>query len=303
MYGVIDIGSNTIRLVLYKLQAGQILPMLNKKEPAGLAGYVEKNNLTREGIEKSVTVLTQFKNMIANIAGIKETFPFATASLRNIDNTEEVLKEIAERTGFEVRVFTGKEEALFDYYGAVQSTELKEGLLLDIGGGSTELVLYQNKKVLFTDSIPLGSLNLFNKMVEGILPTKEEFKAIENETLAKLSELDFPPPGLFAPAICGIGGTARATLALMGELHELEDKNPSYSHDQLVELLQLLYKDERRFVRYLLKSSPDRIHTLVPGLIILQTIAGYCGAKAIFTSPYGVREGYLHYILKERKEI
>lgn len=144
MYCVIDIGSNTIRLVIYRVEDNAIKPMLNNKVAAGLAGYVDKNrNLRPAGIEKAVSVLKEFRQVLDMLPEC-EVFPFATASLRNIDNTDEVLSAIRSECGLEVRVLSGKEEALYDYHGAVRAMQSKTGLLTDIGGGSTELVFYQN---------------------------------------------------------------------------------------------------------------------------------------------------------------
>ena len=94
MYGVIDIGSNTIRLVVYQVYGQKIKPMFNKKFSAGLAGYInDKNRITKEGIEKAVHTLCELKMLLESVQ-IEELFVFATASLRNIDNTQEALDAI-----------------------------------------------------------------------------------------------------------------------------------------------------------------------------------------------------------------
>ena len=148
MYAVIDIGSNTIRLVLYKIENNQIKSLLNKKSPAGLAGYINKDRcLKKSGIRKAVAVLSEFKEILDHMT-IQEVFPFATASLRNINNAPEVLEAIRENCGFEVRILSGEEEAIFDYYGALQAMEMDKGLLTDIGGGSTEIVRLENGKIV-----------------------------------------------------------------------------------------------------------------------------------------------------------
>ncbi len=297
MYGVIDIGSNTIRLVIYKVEDGEIKPMLNKKEAAGLVGYVGSDKcLSREGINKAASVLLQFKAIIEAI-GIEEVFPFATASLRNISNTEEVLKELKAISGFDIRVFTGEEEAIFDYYGAVYSTELDNGLLVDIGGGSTELVSYRNKKICYAVSLPFGSLTLFNNMVDKILPTRGEWAKITKEVSSQLKLMELPKCGMENYPICGVGGTARALLALLKSLESIPEKAETYNAGNLSDLAQLLEKNPKQFVRYLLKSSPDRIHTFAPGLGIMKAIVEYYNVDNIITSNYGVREGYLYHTL------
>ena len=138
MYAVIDIGSNSMRLVLYKLADGEPRQMLNSKQPAGLAGYIDKEQqLTPRGVQKAVEVLQRFQAILDSVHP-KRVYVFATASLRNIINTQEVLEEIRRICGLEVRVLTGQEEAIFDYFGALRTLNGPDGLLVDIGGGSTE---------------------------------------------------------------------------------------------------------------------------------------------------------------------
>ena len=149
LYGVIDIGSNTIRLVLYKLKGGVLLPMLNKKVAAGLAAYIEKDgHMTRKGIEKTVEVLYEFSQALDNV-NAEAVYAFATASLRNITNSKEVVAEVSDRSGFDIRVLSGDEEATFDFYGATRITGEPDGFIADIGGGSTELVFYNEKEIVF----------------------------------------------------------------------------------------------------------------------------------------------------------
>lgn len=99
MYGVIDIGSNTIRLSFYRLAGGKIDPMMNKKEVAGLASYIKKNNkMNQEGIAKLIQVLEEYKQIPGKV-DIKEMFAFATASVRNVENEKEILKKVKMKRG------------------------------------------------------------------------------------------------------------------------------------------------------------------------------------------------------------
>ena len=89
MYGVIDIGSNTIRLCIYEAAGGDINLLFNNKNTAGLAGYVKNGALTQKGIKKACSVLKQYKATVKNLP-VEKLFVFATASLRNITNTDEI---------------------------------------------------------------------------------------------------------------------------------------------------------------------------------------------------------------------
>ena len=300
MYCVIDIGSNTIRLVIYRVEEGAIKPMLNNKVAAGLAGYVDKNrNLRPAGIEKAVSVLKEFRQVLDMLPEC-EVFPFATASLRNIDNTDEVLSAIRSECGFEVRVLSGKEEALYDYHGAVRAMQSKTGLLTDIGGGSTELVFYQNGMARVAESVPVGSLNLYDRFVEELLPQNKECRKMEKE-VRQLLEKTVPSKGAYAAQpMCAVGGTARSTLELFRSFSGADESVQSYDRQFLSRILVMLEENPKKLIRRILKVAPDRVHTLIPGILILKTVAETYGSQSIVTSPSGVREGYLSDILEQR---
>lgn len=186
MYGVIDIGSNTIRLSFYRIADGKIDPMMNKKEVAGLASYVKKNNkMSTEGINKLVSILEEYKKIVQKV-DTREMFVFATASVRNVDNEKEVLEKVEQRTGIHIRVLSGEDEGRLGYLGAMQCADIDDGLLVDIGGGSTELVFYNDRKVIASSSMPIGSLNLYNRFVNDILPTRKEVKIIKDAALEEI---------------------------------------------------------------------------------------------------------------------
>ncbi len=303
MYSVIDIGSNTIRLVVYRLEDNVIKPMLNKKYSAGLEGYVNKNNcLSKKGILKAITILKEFKSILDMLPEC-EVFPFATASLRNISNTYEVLGEIKNNCGFDVRVLTGKEEALFDYHGAILNINSQNGLIVDVGGGSTELVLFANKEALLAESLPIGSLNLYKNYVSKLLPRKKELRKIKKEVQKQLKT--FPlSNGSFVPhTICGVGGTVRAALDLYKSINNISDNLIEYNCSFFNAVLSIFENTPDEFTSYILRNSPDRIHTILPGIMILKVISETYNCSTIITSQYGVREGYLHHILAERGEL
>lgn len=298
MYGVIDIGSNTIRMVIYKVENGQLKPMINKKAAVGLAGYVSKdNNLKKSGILQTVEVLNQFDEILQRM-NIEEIFPFATASLRNINNSEEVLKCIKERTPFDVQIISGEQEALFDYYGALQNMNMDSGMMIDVGGGSTELVFYKNEKIIKAISLPIGSLNMREKYVSAIVPNQKEVAQIVKEVKKQLEMAKLPKFESICDDICAVGGTARAVYKVVSSKRVVTDA--SYDVNKLAELVDMAADEDEKLVEQILKIAPERIHTFIPGLLIIQTIAEEYKSKKVNTSYYGVREGYLHNVLKER---
>ena len=293
MYAVIDIGSNTIRLSFYKYVRGQVEALMNKKTVAGLVSYVDSdNNLTQEGIDILVDVLNEYKLILK---GLKTTniYVFATASLRNVKNSKTVLKKISKATELKLDLLDEEQEASYGYFGAVQSVTLKEGLYIDIGGGSTELVFFKNNKILYSKSFSIGSLNAYIKFVSKLIPTKEEEMNLYNHVTKLLKTL--PVIDCDCTNICGVGGTLRASLKLNEKRIHL--KTNGYKSSDLELLLDR--EDYMKYITTVLKVKPDRIHTITTGMVILKAIADYYGSETIYISSYGVREGYLASKIKE----
>ena len=290
MYAVIDIGSNTIRLSVYTIQEQMIKPMFSRKNMAALISYVDETGcMTDRGIKKAISVLISFKKVIENTK-IESVFVIATASFRNIQNRQQVLDEIKENTGFDVTVISGEEEGICGFIGSAYSLNIDSGLLVDIGGGSTEFVFYKDKKICKTYSIPFGSLSLYANFVSGLIPTKDEYKKIKKYVRGKLETID---PGEAPTSIlCGVGGSTRAACKLVNDFFDIPLSNRKMDQDQLKKLMKSLFRDEDGIDR-ILRVVPDRIHTIIPGMIILRTIAKYYHCEELIVSEYGVREGYL----------
>lgn len=291
-WAIIDIGSNTMRLSIYQCEAQQFRIMIHKKEMVGLASYVEEQRLSDSGIKTACEVLNGFKNIVDSL-GVEKTFIFATASLRNISNTQEAVSIIEQQTGYLVEVISGEEEARLDFIGAMHRVELKDGLLVDIGGGSTELVPFYKKSPVMAVSVPIGSLSLYTNYVKKILPKKEELENIRTVATDEIEQT----LGTFRPEkrqkICGVGGTIRALLKLCNYIYHKESTNQVISGEEVNELYTMLSDKKEGKWKAILKVCPDRIHTILPGLTILWLIVKKYNVTEVIVSGYGVREGYL----------
>ena len=278
IYGIADMGSNTVRLSIYKCEGGEIRLLMNRKVMAGLAGYVRHGALTPEGIEVACQTLQGYRSLMDNLE-LPDLRVFATASLRNISNTEEAVGAVMAATGLRVDVLSGREEAELSFRGAIQNAGLYTGLLVDLGGGSTELVSYRNRAIQSACSLSVGSLSLFSRYVSKLHPTKEERRAICRAVEEQLEQ--YVPQHGPARHICGVGGTVRAACKVANAMFDRPAGDRSLDRDELKEMLQRLKKPGRDELRLLLKTVPDRIHTIIPGLLALDTIAKAYGAQTI----------------------
>ena len=288
---VIDIGSNSMRLTVYDAEKSSFKILFREKVMAGLAGYVEKGKLTREGIESACSGLLEFRETL-ELLGIDRVSVFATASLRNVTNTQQAVAEISAATGFSVEVLSGEEEAAYGYQGAMFELHMASGVLTDIGGASTEITVFRDGGVVSADSFPVGSLKLYRECVKKILPGRKAMDRICAQVRIALRDVDFDQ-GLPEGRLACVGGTARAVLKLARRQFGLPADAASVTAAQMEQLWDLLSEGGPEAVDLILKTEPERIHTLIPGLAILRYLSKRFDAEEIVVSKYGVREGYL----------
>lgn len=298
MWAVIDIGSNTIRLVIYSMEEGHPHSMLNKKYAVGLAGYIDKSNrIQPEGVSVLLEVLSDIAKILSYVQ-TQGVFPFATAALRNSDNGAEIISLIREKCGMDVRVLSGEEEAVFDYYGAKQDGLGERGLLTDVGGGSTELTYFSEGRIVAAESIPLGSLNLYKSYVSGLFPTQKEMGRIKKQIDRHLNEVSFANNVPEGQPVYSVGGTARSALKLMKARYG-QKKDREFTPEELRHLISDVEEEPKQLMRSILRSSPDRIHTMIPGLLLFQSVAKHFSSGNFSVCGHGVREGYLMHCLRE----
>lgn len=290
-YALIDMGSNSIRLTVYDMDASNFKILFKEKRMAGLAGYVEHGRLTPDGIDCACQCLREFQNTLS-VLQIEHLSVFATASLRNISNTAQAVTQIAHATGITVSVLTGEEEAACGFCGATCDVAAADGLFVDVGGASTELVAFANRQIEQADSVPVGSLKLYRDCVKKILPGKSSCRRL-SETI----ETAFDRPSLQTipkrPHMVCVGGTARAALRLCRKLCGLPDDCRTFTRAQLDTLAHELCGNSRDSADLILRYAPERIHTLIPGVMVLQYLTDRFDTAEITVSHYGVREGYL----------
>ncbi len=311
---LIDIGSNSIRLTLYETSGDSFKVLFREKVMAGLAGYVEGGRLSDEGVERACSGLLTFRSILQTLE-IDRISVFATASLRNVSNTAEALARIEAETGYSVDVISGKDEALLGYAGAMRELRLTSGAFVDVGGASTELVEFDGGAPGLSVSLPVGSLSLYRRCVKKILPGDGSLRRLRQaiEEAFDASALDLEP----RQVLVGVGGTARATLKLARHYYgdAAIDPEPAASAvapaagassldpaagevsgitaAQLDGLVEFLCSGEKDAADLILRHEADRVHTIVPGMLVLQHAFHLFRARRLVVSKYGVREGYL----------
>ena len=296
LYAMIDVGSNTIRMAVYEIDGDRIEMIMKRKNNVGLASYVRDGIMRREGIEKVVEIINGY-NEFLNDFGIYKVTAFTTAAIRNAINGKQVVDEIAYRTGREIHVMTGDEEATFDFIGATHNLVDEDGLLIDIGGASTEIVYFENRSIKVKVSLPIGSLS-FHTRYTGIhiLPSASECNEMRAEAEATISAVKEFQEVTHAQ-ICGIGGTFKGAMALYNSMFGLPKKNSRMEVKRMTDILWRFQREHELTQQdkiLLMKTVPERMHTFLPGLIIADVLAKRFKSMHIIFSDSGVREGYIY---------
>jgi|1048.fasta_scaffold09199_2 exopolyphosphatase/guanosine-5'-triphosphate,3'-diphosphate pyrophosphatase len=291
MHAIIDLGSNTVRLNVYQVIDQKISLVFSKKEFVSLASYVnDYQQLTEEGIQAALGIIKHYVKTLENL-NIKQGYLIATASLRQVSNRLSVIEKIRKVVPFEVELLTEEQEALADLEGVMMDTKFDQGLVVDIGGGSTELVALEKQEVIFAKAIKMGSLSAYVQYVNKILPKEKELKKIKKAVENALEKLSLPP---FKPkTLYGVGGTIRAARKLAIGVFNLPSDHRELSLTIIQDLIQFLLKKDKVAYLKTIQIIPERLHTILPGLKILETIVKEFGKPLVVISDYGVREGYL----------
>jgi exopolyphosphatase/guanosine-5'-triphosphate,3'-diphosphate pyrophosphatase len=291
LYGVVDVGSNSVRLNVYLCEKNDISILFSNKENLGLIFYIKDDKLTYEGVGKLISVLKKMRNYL-DLLKIDEFSFIATASLRNIKNRAEVIQLIEDELEIEINLLSGKEEGELSFYGSISTIKNDDGILIDVGGGSVEIVLFRNRLIVEKHSIPVGSLKLYNQYVSLLLPNKAEGKLIKERVCSELEKTSIRNEGEI-PLMCVVGGAARAIGKLLADLNLIEDKADLVDFNVLKPLEKELKHNDKETYNKILHVKPSRIHTLVPALLIVKSIAYYFGCKELQISKFSIREGYL----------
>lgn len=297
-YGVIDLGSNTIRAVVYETEGKSFKKLISERSFTGILNYIEDGALRPDGIGAIHESVARMCNL-CRLLGCAEIHAFATASLRGVNNAAQVCDALSD-TGVQVRILTGEEEAACDFAGLMAANPSPDGLGLDLGGGSCQVFCYAARTLTASASFPIGSLAMYKRFVRGVIPTRREQKLICSHVQGLIDAEEIRTGRAF-DTIFAIGGTARAAgklhRALTGQSRPIDGYPLTCS--QMDDLCELMGSPDLHGLRLMERVAPERITTIVPGLLVLRTVCLALGATQIQVVKNGVREGYLcRYLLK-----
>ena len=293
---IIDIGSNSARLVISHIYKNGAYNMVyNQKEALRLSQKVnEKNMLTEEAFTSTIETMKSFAYM-CKIYKADKTIAVATAAIRNSSNGAELVQRVAAETGIQLHIITGNTEAYISYLGVINTLDVKDGIIFDLGGGSTELILFKDRKILESVSLPVGAVNttaMFN--TRNVMPPN----VYSDVSFFIMSRLEaYPWVKQNGLPLIGVGGTARTVAKIIQRSKKYpatKIHNYSYTVQTYREFFNNLRNttlDQRKKISGL---SSERSDIILAGSSIINCLFDATGAKRLITSGCGLREGLFY---------
>lgn len=282
-HAVIDVGSNTIHLLVADVDGGEVLPVTGEKVSARLGSRVQKTGrIEEERLALGAEAIGLFARISA-LNGVSHPAILATSAVRDAQNGPELMERVRETTGLKGRMISGDEEAMLGFRGAASALGAswgKRALVVDLGGGSAQLILGEvSGKPERHASLPLGSNRMTERFVDQDPAPDEELEALRKFVIGALPDWEVDGAALVA-----IGGSARAILKLTGDA-------------LTVERLWELSREIRRHPSAVLARenglTPERARVLPAAITTLAAILERYGKPKITVARGGVREGAL----------
>jgi exopolyphosphatase/guanosine-5'-triphosphate,3'-diphosphate pyrophosphatase len=278
--GVIDVGSNTVRLLVASVAGSTVRTIREERTHLGLGDELLRHGRIRRRKLDEVAVVTGEYARIARKHGVRELETVVTAPGRQVDEPTRLLDVIGRATAGDVRVVSADEEGRLAFEGAVARADTGERVVAvcDVGGGSTEVVV--GTKLLgpaWIRSVDIGSLRLTAATLPSDPPTTAEIDVARTVVEEGFIELDPPRPELGLAT----GGSARAVARIVGR---------EYGLDDLERVIELLASRPAAASAKTLGLRPDRARTLLAGAAILAEVARLLDVR-FAPSSGGIREG------------
>lgn len=302
---VVDVGSNSGRLVVYRHDAEGHLELLeDTKATLRLAHDLQQGErLSEAAMARTLAALKDFQS-VARAAGAARLIVVGTSAMREAPNGPELLERIRQETGIAVEIIDGLTEARYSFLGAIHSLPVESGYVLDIGGGSLELVHFRDRTAVSAQMLPLGALRLSTRFLTSDPPKVKEIEALQRHVEEVLDRAGFSRADA-GQVLVGTGGTLR-------RLAKIDQRARGYPVAQ-VHGYELSLKDVTRIIDQLAALplaervtlpglSSDRVDSILGGALAVQVVLRRLGVARLLISGEGLREGiaYDHFGLAER---
>lgn len=290
----IDIGSNSVRVAIVAIDGEAHLEVLEEASatPRLILDVQRDGRLSGASIDEVVSTLRDFQ-AIARGADADPLVAVGTSAVRDAANSAALVARLHTDLGIRLRVLDGAEEARLAFLGAIHNLPVEHGLMVDIGGGSMEVLRFDGRRPGASWTLPLGAVRLTAEFLSDDLPSQAQLRALRahiTETIAHAGIGTLPPGGI----LVGTGGTARNVAKMdrarhrypIGRLHGY-----GLSREGVRGIADLVRTRTAAQRRDLPGLSEDRADIIVAGALVLQALVEATGADGLVISGHGLREG------------
>jgi exopolyphosphatase/guanosine-5'-triphosphate,3'-diphosphate pyrophosphatase len=291
----VDIGTNSTRLLVADAEDGHIDEVERETRVTRLGeGVDRRRRLLPVPIARVRNALTDYRRAIEQL-GAERTLAIATSAIRDADNGEAFLGEVEWSYGFDTRLLSGHDEALMTYRGAASERPLDAGtIIVDIGGGSTELIAGEPDGVRWHDSLDIGSVRLTERFLHSDPPTDEELDSCAAAVRALLAERVPDEVRGRTSAAIGAAGTITSLSALALGLEEYDRERvhgSTLSAAALAAQLTWLARVPLSGRRQLRPLDPERAPVIVAGGVIAREVLAFFDLEALEVSERDILDG------------
>lgn len=307
---VLDLGSNSAKIAHYKIDAYNNYKLYYQKSVRlKLFEGLQDGAMCTEYMDNTVDTIRHFKEK-TDFEGISHVVPIATSAIRDAKNQTEIVDRIQRETGFDFRILSDREEALYSYAGAIRLLQIPSVLFFDIGGGSLEVVFAQDFKIKTVRSFPLGALRLTRMFADDSEYEKVDFDAMKkhiNKTLSTREDLAVQD-GLRAKdsrciEMVGSGGALRS-LARYVQMKKEYPISKTHNYPLLRNHLDDLYQKILTLPTDKIAKFPmfgtERADTIRAATLVIHQLMKKMGFEKVTVSAHGLREGALALSLQHR---
>jgi len=293
---IIDLGSNSIRMNVVDVTEDKINVLSNIRTIVRLSeGMGDEKLLQQRAVDRTLKVLAEFKAVIDDMK-VDEVRAIATAALRTANNRE-LFTVPAREMGIDFEIISGEKEAYYDYMSVVNTLDVDDCLIVDIGGASTELIYVKDGVNCDMVSIPMAAVNITEKYFSGTVAKEEELSFAIAEFTDKLKQVKWLC-NVKNTAVVGLGGTIRALV----KMEKIDDSlvhgyvmNKELTFSRIYELLNTPIE-----IRATMDSIGEgRADIILGGVVPLLAIMDYVDSPKLISCVSSLREGVMYDIIKK----
>ena len=301
---MIDMGSNSWRLVVFGYEPETPWWSLvdEIREAVRIGAGLDQDGLLRpDRVDRALHTAAVFA-AFCEATGVDNVVAVATSAIRDARNGAELLEEIQRTTGLEARVISGREEAHFGWLAIANSTTIEDGFGLDIGGGSIQGMRIEGRRLVESESMPLGAVRVSERFLPDEKVSQKQMKALRAHVAGEFERLGWWQGG---GRIVGIGGTIRNLAAAAMKrlsLPDIDVQGFELTREALEELIEELAARPASKRAQVKGIKYDRADVILGGALVLATAMEQGGFDSIVVTEAGLREGiFFERLLGERQ--